>query len=212
MRGEFAEDAAYGQGPRPENYLSSGKYQVDVMRNVDETAYHPGKLSRGDVIDVMCRFMGVGQNLDQIKKTLIYGKDSAAYEPVIGSDVHMPLAFDGPFTAIDPQIVHSIIGMATETAELIEALVKSITTGEPFDIVNFREEIGDVLWYAELGCKTTGATLEGAAWLNTKKLAARYPDKFTSERALNRDTALERSILEGDDREESFVSGSELDA
>jgi hypothetical protein len=220
---------AYGQGPQPENYISNG-YERDVMRNVDGTAFHPGKLSRPEVIETLSNFVDWGNRLDRIKKVLIYGRLDAELLPVAVKD---DLSRDADFMGIPPQIVHAIIGMATEASELVEAVLKTLADGEPFDTVNFVEETGDILWYGQLGMKTVGSTLDGAAWTNTRKLAIRYPDKFTQDRAINRDTQAERGVLEtsslpplsdeagrlvksivdgGDDRDESFASGCDLDA
>ena len=40
--------------------------------------------------------------------------------------------------------------------------------------------------------------MKNIAEVNIKKLQARYPEKFTSEKALNRDLETERKILEGE--------------
>jgi NTP pyrophosphatase (non-canonical NTP hydrolase) len=46
-----------------------------------------------------------------------------------------------------------------------------------------------------------GATLEQIATLNIAKLQKRYPDKFTTEAALNRDIDAERKVLEGEPKD-----------
>lgn len=46
-----------------------------------------------------------------------------------------------------------------------------------------------------------GACYEDALDLNIAKLKARYPEKFTTEAAVNRDLAAERAVLEGGDKQ-----------
>lgn len=93
-------------------------------------------------------------------------------------------------------IIHGGLGVATEAGELLDGLKKKHAYGKPLDLVNFREEIGDVLWYLALLCRGAGTTLDQVAERNIAKLRARYPEKFTSENALNRNLAAERAILE----------------
>lgn len=188
----------YGTGPKPVRYVSDGRYRRDVMRNLDPSAFHPEIVSLGAIKSVMAHFVEVGSDLDRIKKALIYGRYASDLAPrVIGdTDFTVRAGDDANFNSIPPQIVHAIIGMATEASEMVEALLKTIETGKPFDQVNFVEEVGDELWYAQLGVEAVDRSLDDAAWTNTRKLAVRYPDKFTSHAALNRNLEAERAVLE----------------
>ena len=94
------------------------------------------------------------------------------------------------------RLTHYVLGVTSESGELADALKKWIAYGKSTDWVNIKEEVGDVLWYlariADLGNFTLGEAME----INIKKLKTRYPDKFTAERAMNRDLAAERKVLE----------------
>ncbi len=164
---------------------------------------------------------------------------------------------------INDSLFHSAIGIQTEIWEIFEALF--IKDWE-LDIVNLREEVGDIMWYIAIACKKLdfydidfsekfdiekyenyteyayrlnyqgielldsfkkslfynkpfdtsvmkdrlleiyklgGAFVELLDWnivkiceINIKKLQARYPEKFTTEKAVNRDLKTERTILE----------------
>lgn len=93
-------------------------------------------------------------------------------------------------------MLHAVIGISTEGGELLDAFKKSIFYGKPLDVVNLDEEMGDVLWYIAIYAKARGTTFEALAERIVKKLQARYPEKFTSEHALNRNLEVERKILE----------------
>lgn len=184
----------YGQGDKPEQYISSGRYDQDVMRNVDPDAYHPDKVCTEGFATIIDDVVVAGRDLDRVKKALIYGKQDPFVSGVPGEDPDLSISSN--FCSIPPEIVHAVIGMATETAEMIEAIQETLLSGKPFDTVNFLEEIGDNMWYAALGCRALGRGLDDAAWANTKKLAIRYPEKFTADRALTRNIEAERSSLE----------------
>lgn len=104
-----------------------------------------------------------------------------------------------PVASADHDLLHAVMGLVTETGELMDALKKQHAYGKPLDLVNLREEAGDVLWYLPLLCRALGVSLETVAETNIAKLRARYPEKFTSGHALNRDLETERKILEGKD-------------
>jgi NTP pyrophosphatase (non-canonical NTP hydrolase) len=95
------------------------------------------------------------------------------------------------------RLMHAVLGLVTESAELADALKKHIYYGKPLDGVNLKEEIGDLMWYLAILADTLGITFEDAQQLNINKLAKRYHDKFTTEQAINRDIVAERKILEG---------------
>ena len=68
--------------------------------------------------------------------------------------------------------------------------------GSKLDVTNIKEELGDLLFYVARFMELYGWTFEEVMQLNTDKLKARYPDKFTQDAAENRDLVKEREILE----------------
>lgn len=130
------------------------------------------------------------QWLDELKKALFYGK------------LNEDIADDGGATCtafpsiVNVDVIHAIIGKATEAGELLEALNGALFEGKDFDIVNFKEEIGDGLWYDAIGLNAVGGTFEEVQATNIAKLRARFPNKFTEFDANNRDLSTERKILE----------------
>lgn len=122
--------------------------------------------------------------LDKVKKSLFYGKEN--YFAWVPDEPAMSRLEDK--TTIN--LAHGILGVVTEAGELLEALNKS------HDLVNVKEEVGDVLWYLALIAKTAGFTLEEAEKACIAKLRTRYPNKFIAYDANNRDLAKEREVLE----------------
>lgn len=132
--------------------------------------------------------------LDKVKKALFYGKPLGV--PATEDNCEgITLWLDGT----DEQrknILHGIIGAATETGELLELLYATVIDGKPFDSVNLDEETGDVFWYFALLAKACGFTFEDAQRKNIAKLRMRYGEKFSEFDALNRNLIAERSVLE----------------
>jgi NTP pyrophosphatase (non-canonical NTP hydrolase) len=95
----------------------------------------------------------------------------------------------------EARAVHAVIGLTTEVGELADIWKRRIFYGRDIDLVNAREEIGDVLWYLAILCDCLGTTLADEQARNIVKLRARYPEKFTEHNALCRDLPAEREVL-----------------
>lgn len=93
-------------------------------------------------------------------------------------------------------LLHGSMGVMTESGELLDAVKKFIFYGKDLDVVNIEEEIGDIMWYIAIICKSLKLDLQTILEKNISKLKKRYPEKFTEDKALNRDLNAERSILE----------------
>lgn len=130
-------------------------------------------------------------------------------DPEQSLDIHRMTANDGPtgkaininadaLKQIDPRIFHVITGIITEASELAEALQLNIE-GDPLDLVNVSEEIGDIAWYG-FGIFPDASEIPPGQILDTNigKLARRYPEKFDAWLAQQENRALdeERAILE----------------
>lgn len=101
--------------------------------------------------------------------------------------------------AVPTVVQHGIDGIASEAGELVDAKKKSLYYGNPLDIVNIKEELGDICWYIAQIMRHYDWTWEEIWDANIKKLKVRYPEQFTQEHAVNRDLNAERAALEGGD-------------
>ena len=106
---------------------------------------------------------------------------------------------DSALSRIDLHItalLHVSAGLTTEAAEFTDGLKKHIFYGKTLDEVNLMEELGDLLWYVSYGCRMLNTTMEEVMERNINKLMIRYPEKFTEDRAENRNLKAERGQLE----------------
>ena len=94
------------------------------------------------------------------------------------------------------KLTHYSLGLGTETGEVLDILKKRLAYGKPIDMVNLKEELGDLLWYVARLCGEFGFTFEELMETNIAKLKARYGEKFTEDAALNRNLKNERATLE----------------
>lgn len=100
------------------------------------------------------------------------------------------------FFAPNQRILHAAIGCVTESGEMLDALKKSIFYGKPLDVVNVKEEAGDLLWYLAILFDEIGTDFETEMTRVINKLQTRFPEKFTEDNAFSRDLGTERKVLE----------------
>ena len=93
-------------------------------------------------------------------------------------------------------LIHAAFGMQTEAGEFTDMLKKHFFYGKELDVVNLKEEMGDLLWYVALACKTLDCTFEELFDTNIAKLRERYSGKFNEYDAEHRNLEAERKILE----------------
>lgn len=146
--------------------------------------------------------------LDQVKKTLFYGRDNNLIADGQKDCMGLPDNI-GTINGDPRNIIHAIIGMFTEAGELLEALRDGLN-GNGLDPVNLNEEVGDLFWYIAILFNDMNAegmetyTFEDAMRINIAKLKKRFPASFEADYANNRDLPAERKVLEGGKLEDSF--------
>ena len=79
---------------------------------------------------------------------------------------------------IGDNIEHCAYGLVTESGEILDMLKKHKFYGRDFNMVNLKEELGDLLYYIHILCDAINYPVEQARADNIEKLAKRYPDKF----------------------------------
>lgn len=100
------------------------------------------------------------------------------------------------FTDQQIDIIHGALGLYSEAGEIMEEVINAAMEGREVDLTNLEEEGGDVLWYVALILRSIKSSFVKAAKKNIAKLFKRYPEKFSSENALERNLEGEREVLE----------------
>lgn len=101
---------------------------------------------------------------------------------------------------VSPRVENGILGVAGEAGELIDAMKTAKIYRKGFDRINIIEEMGDMMWYLALMADALDVTFEEIWDKNIRKLKARYPEKFTKDKAINRNIKKERKEMEKTDQ------------
>lgn len=83
-------------------------------------------------------------------------------------------------------LINFTMGLSGEAGEFSEIVKKHLFHGHEMDIEKARKEIGDVLWYVAAICTIQGWRMDSILAENIAKLEARYPDRFSADRSINR--------------------------
>lgn len=166
--------------------------------------------------------------LDAFKKQIFYGKEEKLNETLLPNInqianlvMHLTMLLhgvpDGEGNLVkdentglhlaeelpgDIRTMHALLGVITEGGELAEIMVKAIENEGEIDAVNLHEELHDISWYSAIAHDANGLDFLIGLRNNINKLIKRYPQKFDSHFAANRDLTAEREQLaEGLDAE-----------
>lgn len=176
--------------------MNMEQYRQESARTVSDQ-FNIDKVEPAEIGAILEAGVRAGALADKLKRTLFYGTDfPRALSQRLWAE---PGYFSGMTMTVDhihPDIIHGILGKFTEAAEMLEALLNAMKSGEPLDNVNLKEEVGDGLWYDALILRCIGETFEDTAGDNLRKLKVRFPEKFTAEQAAIRDLFAERMALE----------------
>lgn len=143
-----------------------------------------------------------GTTADALKRSLFYSdpkiqerlinatnKAAGIYTVLESKEFQVTLSND------EIDLLHALLGISSEVGELMEELIIAKTTNREIDIDNYKEEAGDIMWYLALLLRKLSTTFEEVSSKNIAKLKARYPQRFTTEDALERDLDKEKDAL-----------------
>jgi NTP pyrophosphatase (non-canonical NTP hydrolase) len=150
-----------------------------------------------NVLGVLRTSVTVGHLADAMKKWVFYGKEPERGFKHMSQEGVYPMSLIR-MTHENIRILHALVGLMSETAELVEMFIGHVVDDVPFDMQNFNEESGDLMWYIALLARAANhSTLEPFMMSNYTKLVKRYPSgAWTQEDAINRDTVAEMKALD----------------
>ena len=91
--------------------------------------------------------------------------------------------------------VLGIVGESGEVAKVaLDYIHKRISKEEYFK--KMKDETGDILWYITAAARSVGTDISEVADINIAKLAARYPEGFSTENSQGRDIKAEEDAQE----------------
>ncbi len=81
---------------------------------------------------------------------------------------------------------NAAMGLAGEAGEFIDQVKKTLFQGHPLDSTKLVNELGDILFYAELAAIALNIDTKTVRERNMHKLRTRYPDGFKTEQSIKR--------------------------
>jgi NTP pyrophosphatase (non-canonical NTP hydrolase) len=132
--------------------------------------------------------------VDAAKRGLFYGNTKKLEEKGLAKEAFNDL--DLPYQdAAD--LIHAVLGIEGEVGEISEAALDDRLSDEERR-ARVVDESGDTLWYLHLLFKQFDPpiSLDEVLDRNIAKLAKRYPDKFTTDAAVNRDLEGEAKVFD----------------
>lgn len=193
----FAADIIYMlDGPEQREAFEEAKFDYVAETDVTASDVWGGDNASADLLlEDLRTFVTAAKRLDQHKKVLFRKRSNEeAGLPSFDGTVKTPVSFY--FIKQESELLHGIVGVATEAGELAEIAIKKLEYPSPADVTNVREEIGDVLWYLARLVKFAGTTFLAEQRRNIAKLRERHGSRFNAERDVNRNLSAERAVLE----------------
>ena len=95
------------------------------------------------------------------------------------------------------RLQHALEGLSSEVGELASEVKAHINYGKDLDILNIKEECGDIVFFLVLAVLAVdrNTTLEDIVAINRAKLEARYPNGFNAADALKRNKETEIAAM-----------------
>ncbi len=146
--------------------LTLEKYEDNAHSTIaNSTSVHLDVAFNTELVGLLKRFVELARSIDTYKKAAFYGRNIETFRAPI-----KPLDRKG----VDEGIIHGVLGIAGESGEVVELLLKAIESGEVPETME--EELGDVLWYVTVAARASGSSLESVGRANNKKLKDRWGD------------------------------------
>ncbi|MCH5353527.1 MAG: nucleoside triphosphate pyrophosphohydrolase family protein [Acutalibacter sp.] len=95
-------------------------------------------------------------------------------------------------TTLNPELdqkdvlINGVMGLCGESGEAIDLVKKHLAQGHELDKERLAKELGDIAWYLAETATAIGYDLEEIFQMNIEKLKRRYPQGFTVNHSVNR--------------------------
>lgn len=95
-------------------------------------------------------------------------------------------------TTLNPELaqkdvlINGVMGLCGESGEAIDIVKKYLAQGHKLDTEHLAKELGDIAWYLAETATAIGYDLETILQMNLDKLKKRYPQGFTADHSVNR--------------------------
>lgn len=167
----------------------NGQLYTDVTAFV---AAISAAIASAEILDGFKKQMFYGKTEKLLTKTQHYVRILEDATSVLNQGINLGEQQPIP---LNHRVLHGLLGFVTEAGELA-AVLKKGTEGEEVDAVNIQEEVSDAAWYVAIINDELKLDFYQGLTNVVNKLIVRYPEKFDSFFADNRNLDAERAQLE----------------
>lgn len=169
-----------------------------------ESLVESANINMKALVDILDLYIAAGTVLDYFKKGIFYNNytkyDENYVELVERMNDALARFIDNKeerhnLAGLDFRLVHGLLGVVTESAEIAEHLTNYLEDGT-VDPAGIGEEFSDVDWYKAVTFNRLNLSEEQCRTNVINKLKVRFPDKYSDEHAANRNLDSERQQLE----------------
>lgn len=95
-------------------------------------------------------------------------------------------------TTLNPELdkkdvlINGVMGLCGESGEAIDIVKKYLAQGHELDTGHLAKELGDIAWYLAETATAIGYDLDDIFKMNIEKLKKRYPEGFSVNASINR--------------------------
>ena len=104
-------------------------------------------------------------------------------------------------TTLNPELdkkdvlINGVMGLCGESGEAIDLVKKHLAQGHELDTDRLAKELGDIAWYLAETATAIGYDLEDILQMNLDKLKKRYPQGFSVDHSVNRQSGDEKNRM-----------------
>lgn len=197
--------------------MDANQFQTEALRSdagySDEIAERAWSMTQ-DLLHTVRRGIELGEWAGKLKAKIYYGRALSGSAPGWYVKAAMEEAPSSEMEELvlnvsdlhergliwnerNSDVLHGLLGQLSEAGEAMEALLKLLGSEDgQLDETNLMEEAGDSMWYSAKTLDAIDVEMSDAMQRIIDKLHARFPDKFTQDRANNRNLNAERQALE----------------
>jgi len=136
----------------------------------------------------------MGDSPDEINRSEEIA-DAWWYVAIIGREYKIDIPSTVDTSILDPMLV--VLNIIKITLKLLDFLKKKLFYNKQINDELVKQYTSEIVALLLLYAKLYNIDTEKSWDINISKLRARYGDKFSSEKAINRNLVVERNILEG---------------
>lgn len=182
------------------NYIQT--YYTNVVERTLSSSVHANNISFRQYCKYIDHLYNFAELTDKLKASLFYGRKFKQFEGEPDCIPEDTVEHKAPYVSANANTIHALLGLISESCELLQNVINP----KEDDNVQNIAELGDITWFytlllnsmSYLYLKPDSSLDEFLVYIrsvNETKLKVRYPDKFSADLAINRNTLEEDKAI-----------------